>query len=106
MREASLTFLFGMVAEQVDAHILIEVVSYNGSTLHDGEMKRSTSGGFESPYEKKRYDLDVNAGSIPAHFHNNDTVLADSVRAKWMPPCMGAVRCGFESHLSDYENHK
>lgn len=67
VREASLTFLFGMVAEQVDAHILIEVVSYNGSTLHDGEMKRSTSGGFESPYEKKRYDLDVNAGSTPAH---------------------------------------
>ena len=67
VREASLTFLFGMVAEQVDAHILIEVVSYNGSTLHDGEMKRSTSGGFESPYEKKRYDLDVNAGSSPAH---------------------------------------
>lgn len=54
------------MAELVDAHILIEVVSYNGSTLHEGEMKRSTSGGFESPYEKKRYDLDVNAGSSPA----------------------------------------
>lgn len=29
-------------------------------------MKRSTSGGFDSPYEKMRYDLDVNAGSRPA----------------------------------------
>lgn len=29
-------------------------------------MKRSTSDGFESPYEKRRYDLDVNAGSSPA----------------------------------------
>lgn len=29
-------------------------------------MKRSTSGGFRSPYEKMRYDLDVNAGSSPA----------------------------------------
>ena len=29
-------------------------------------MKRSTSGGFDSPYEKRRYDLDVNAGSNPA----------------------------------------
>ena len=52
-----------LVAELVDAHILIEVVSYNGSTLPEGEMKRSTSGGFDSPYEKKRYGLDVNAGS-------------------------------------------
>lgn len=59
-------------------------------------MKRSTSGGFESPYEKRRYDLDVNAGSSPAQSTN----LSDSYQRMEGQTCGTSWTRKFRS--SDY----